>query len=393
MIAVIAAAALLISLMALGGAKKKGGGAGGKNPKVQNRSIIIRDCTKKLARDPRNIPALTQLADVYFKEQTYDKAYPLYQSLFQLLAVHTEIDQKTVSSRYAVCAYKIGKSDEAVNGFLKALRSDPKDFMSNLYIGKIMLEKKEYEKSVMCLKRAAALNPESPEINEPMGLAYYHSKKYRESLNYLHRALNEKPDNKEVLFYLASAMDETGNGVKALKIFMHLRPDPVFGAQSCLSAGAIHEKQGQPELAVQDYEIALKLATIPQETKLSILYKLANTCIAQHNISSGLSYLKQIQEITPNYRDVAALISRYAELNQNSNLQAYLMSGTGDFVALCRKFVSGYYPNAFVKIEDVAVEAQFVGILCYVEKAKWEDTELFRFFRSTGSVGELYVRT
>ena len=68
------------------------------------------------------------------------------------------------------------------------------------------------------------------------------------------------------------------------------------------------------------------------------------------------------------------------------------MSGTSDFVVLCRKIVTGFYPDSFVKIEDVNVAAESIEVLCTVESMKWSDTELFRFFRSTGSIGELYVR-
>ena len=191
---------------------------------------------------------------------------------------------------------------------------------------------------------------------------------------------------------MASAMEETGLSDKAIKIFVHLRPDPIYGAQSCLAAGSIHEKQNQYDKAIQDYEIANKLENIPKDIKTSICYKLANVHIAKHDISKALTYLRQIQATVPNYKDVNSLIQRYQELNQNANLQAYIMSGTSDFVALCRKFVSGYYKDAFVKIEDISVAAESIEVLCTVESAKWEDTELFRFFRSTGAVGELYVR-
>ena len=54
--------------------------------------------------------------------------------------------------------------------------------------------------------------------------------------------------------------------------------------------------------------------------------------------------------------------------------------------------ITGYYSDAFVKIEDISVAAESIEVLCTVDSAKWEDTELFRFFRSTGSVGELYIR-
>ena len=92
------------------------------------------------------------------------------------------------------------------------------------------------------------------------------------------------------------------------------------------------------------------------------------------------------------YKDVPALIQRYQELNTNANLQTYLMSPTGDFVALCRRFVASYYSDATVKIEDATVTQEFVEILCTVDTPRWEDSEMFRFYRSTGAIGELYVR-
>ena len=68
------------------------------------------------------------------------------------------------------------------------------------------------------------------------------------------------------------------------------------------------------------------------------------------------------------------------------------MAGTSEFVALCRKSVSAYYHNAHVKIEDIITNADSVDVLCAVETSRWEDTELFRFFRTTGAIGELYIR-
>ena len=38
------------------------------------------------------------------------------------------------------------------------------------------------------------------------------------------------------------------------------------------------------------------------------------------------------------------------------------------------------------------VTPECVEILCEVETTKWEDSEVFRFYRSTGVVGELFIR-
>ena len=389
--AVIIAALLVMLLMVLSGRKSNAEGAQ-KTPKAKNRNALIKDCTKKLAYDPRNINALTALGDLYYGEKNYEKALPLYASLFGMIKFHPEINPVTIPLRFGVCSYKQKKLDEALQGFAEALKNDSKNYEANLYMSRLMFEKKDFERALLCARRAAAVDPESTEAQKILGNSLYALKKYKECLPHLKKVIDVNPADKEALFYIASAMEDTGMADKALKIFMHLRSDPTFGAQSCIAAGTIHDKMRQSDKAVLDYEIALKLENILPETRLTIYYKLAQAYLAQQNIAKALQYLKQIQALTPSYKDVNALVSRYQELNQNSNLQSYLMAGTSEFVALCRKFVSAYYHDAFVKIEDIITNADSVDVLCSVETSRWEDTELFRFFRTTGAIGELYIR-
>ncbi|MCI7533803.1 MAG: tetratricopeptide repeat protein, partial [Treponema porcinum] len=249
LIAIITGAGLICILMAVSGIQKKSANVQGKG-RSKNNVAVIRDCTKKISKDPHNVEALKTLADIYYTDLNYERAFPLYQTLFKLMGVHVEIDQQVVSQRYGVCAFKLGKFDEAMAGFSKVLRLNPKDYEVNLYVGKIMLEKKDFEKSILCLKRAASIRPDSSEIYEPLGFALFEAKKYRESLMHLKKVLDENPENKQALFYFANAMEECSMSDKALKIFMHLRPDTKFGPESCVEAGRIHEKMGQYDKAV-----------------------------------------------------------------------------------------------------------------------------------------------
>lgn len=68
LISVIAAALLVMLLMVLSGRKSNAEGTQ-KTPKAKNRNTLIKDCTKKLAHDPRNINALTALGDLYYSEK------------------------------------------------------------------------------------------------------------------------------------------------------------------------------------------------------------------------------------------------------------------------------------------------------------------------------------
>lgn len=363
-----------------------------KHSKNKNPAIIIRDCTRKLQKNPRDIPALTQLAAVYFGMQDWEKALPLYTKLYEISSAHEEIDKTTFVFRQGICLYKTGNFDEAAKSIAVAHNTLPDDMDTNFYFGCTLYELGDYERAIACLNKVKLISPETTAVNAPLGFAYYKLHKYKECLPFLRNVLNDEPENKEVLFNMACAMTETGHADKAFKVFMHLRPDPKFGPQSCLEVSKVHIKQKQYEAAIQDFEIGLKIENVPPEIAAQLRYNLATVYISTNNISKALTQLKQVQSIAPNYKDVNALIARYTELNQNSNLQTYLLGSTSDFVILCRKFVNSFYKNASIKIEDVSVQAEYVEITCNVDSAKWEGKEMFRFYRTQGSTGELYVR-
>lgn len=387
----VAAVVILVfsSLLILISGKKSSKSSG---PKQKNRAAIIRDATKKLAHNPQNIQALQPLADLYYSEHVWDKALPLYETLSGLAARHTEINIGESNLRQGVCLVKLGKAQEATPMLLTALKAMPESYEANFYLGQAFYKSNDFEKAIPLLKKSLQLNPESQGIYQPIGMACYKGHRFKEAIQYLRRALDENPEDKESLFALADSMQECNFSDKALKIFSHLRPDPKFGAQSSLSAGIIHTKMQQLDKAAQDFEIGLRLPDIPQELYLELNYRLAACYFRTNKIASGLDCLNKIQAVVPVYKDVSQLIARYKELNSNSNLQVYLTSGTSDFVALCRNLVKIFHKSSFVKIIDVAVITDSIEILCEVENAKWEDKELFRFYRNSGSIGELYIR-
>jgi len=382
---IIAFGAILVPIVTR---KKSGGGAG----KQKSRGQIIKECNRKLSVDPHNPEGLIPLGDLYFQEHNWEKAYQIYDTMLNIAAVHKEIDPFLSALRQGICAYKLNKTEDAFRGLITAYKLQSDNYDANYYLGLNCYANKDYEKAVPCLRKALVIKPDATAINAKLGLALYNGKHFRECLAFLHRALDEQPDNKEALFSMADAMDECGYGEKAMKVFMHLRPDPEFGARSCLAAGKNHAKTGQYDKAIQDFEIGLKHENIPVDIMLELRYHMANACFAVKDISTGIACLKEIQVVNPQYKDVGQLMGRYQELNQNRNLQIYLMSATSDFVALCRKVTASYYANSYTKILDISVSQEHVEILLTVESPKWEDTEIFRFYRSNGSVGELFIR-
>lgn len=368
--------------------RKKGGDKGSQKGRAQ----ILKEASRKLAQDPHNPAALIALGDLYYNDRTWDKAFPIYETQLSIAPAHKEIDAFKAALRQGICAVKLNKLQDAFRGLSAAYNINPNDYEVNYYLGLALYKNNDFEKAVPRFKKVLVLKPDVTNINSPLGLSLYKAKHYRESLSFLKRALDENPENKEVLFSMADAMNESGYGDKAMKIFMHLRPDPEFGARSCLAAGLYHLKLGENEKAIQDFEIGLRHQNVSQDVALEIRYRLATAYFQIKAISKGLSVLTEIQAMVPSYKDVPQLLARYQELNQNKNLQVYLMSSTSDFVSLCRRIVVSYYQKAVAKIVDISVTPGCVEILTNVEFPRSEEIHIFRFYRSTGVISDLYIR-
>ena len=393
LIAVIVAAVLVVFLMMskIVAQKHKNSSLIEKVHK-KGKSALVKEAEKKLVKDPHNIPALETIGEIYYQDKNWEKVWGVYKTLYDLSAAHIEIDVAKSTLRMGLSAFYQNRIEDAVNVLMVTIKKDPDNFEANLVLGKVLLQKNIIDKAAYCLKKAKTLMPENNEVNALLGKCLFEMQKYRESLEFIKQALEESPDNKELLYDMAVAMSECGLSEKALKVFIHLRPDPEFGPLSCLEAGKMHERVKDFQNAIKDYEIALRHQNMNEQLAIQIKYRLGNTYIAMNNISQGLVYLKQVQMMKAGYKDTDSLVSRYAELNQNKNLQIYLLSGTSDFVALCRKLISVFFKESFVKIEDIQVTSGFVEIVCNAENVKWESKQIFRFYRTQNIIGDLYIR-
>lgn len=394
LISIIAAAAFVIVIMLVRSSKKAmtAKEKTEKRMKDKGRNVVVKEAEKKLAHNPHNVSALEVLGEIYYREKNWEKCLTIYKTLHDIAPIHNEVDQTKTCIRLGIAAFMLEKIDEAVVPLTEAARQTPDNFEALFYLGQAFYKMDLLDKAVPCLKKAHIINQESTVVYKPLGYALFKAKKYRESLPFLKKAIELQPDDKETMYNMAVGMSEVGMGDKALKIFTHLRPDPKYGPQSCLEAGKMHQRAKAFESAIQDYEIAMKLPNVQDSIMVQIKYNCANAYFSQNNIQRGLVLLKEVQKIKPDYKDVDQLLVRYNELNQNSNLQTYLLAGTSDFVNLCRKMISIYYKNSVTKVIDVQVASESIELMVVIEDSKMEAKEIFRFYRTSTVMGDIYVR-
>lgn len=358
----------------------------------KSNQVLIRDAIRKLDSDPHNPESLKILADIYFKESKWEKALPLFQTQLNIAAAYPQIDQFEAGLKLGICSLKLGKPEDAVKPLLLARHERPENFEINYKLGEAFIQTNDFEKAIPVLRKALTINTEANEVYASLAKAFYKTKRFKEALPYLKKTLDINPESKEFLYYMADSLHETGNTDKALKIFMHLRADPLFGIYSCLTAGTIHFNQGHTDKAIRDFEIGLKHQSSDKDIQAEFRYKLSQAYLKQNDIGKSLMYLKETNAIKPNYKDVPSLIARYEELNQNQNYRTYLIGGNSDFVSLCRKLVLVHFKKSRAKITNINVFTEFAELTTDIETDKWEDTVFFRFYRTTSSVGELFIR-
>jgi tetratricopeptide (TPR) repeat protein len=292
-----------------------------------------------------------------------------------------------------MAARKLNMLEQAYRGFSTARLQRQDDFEVNYELGALEFERKNYEKAIQLLTQARSQEPDNPAVLRYLGHALFRLKKPKEAMSFIRKAIDLAPDDKESLYTLGECYHEANQTEQALRIFNHLRADPVMGPNACLVSGTMHLDTRQYEAAVQDFEIGLKHQNIKADILAELRYRLATTYIKLNDIGKAIPFLKQIQFDNPSYKDVNVLLNKYIELNANRNLQIFLMGTSADFVALCRKIVMTYYGSAKVKVTNISVnKSEWADILAEVDTIKWSDLIMFRFIRTQGSIGELIVR-
>jgi tetratricopeptide (TPR) repeat protein len=371
-----------------GGRKKKK-----KKVKAKDRQTILKEAGKRLAQNPKDPRAIQMLADLHYREQTFEDAFKQYQLLIELCATNPHLDEFTVTMRHALSAMQLKKFDVAYRSLMIARTLKDDNFEINYNLGYLEFMRKNFQKAVPYLQKARLLEPEHSQINRFLGHSFFHLKKFDDAASALRRSLDNTPDDKESLYILAQTYFHLSQNDLSLKIFNHLRTDPNIGARASLFSGTIQMKNKNYDKAIEDFEIGLRHENTQIEILLELKYRLAAANLVQNDIGQAIHLWKEIKEFNPKYKDVQDQLNKYQEINTNRNLQLYLMSSNSEFVTLCRKLTTSYFSRANTKILNIALPgSEYVDLFAEVYTRQWEDMILFRFIRSNGQAGELIMR-
>jgi tetratricopeptide (TPR) repeat protein len=359
----------------------------------RDRDLVVREATRRLVQDPRDVPALQDLAEIAFEEQDFPNAYKHYRSLVSLCGANPEIDEFEVTLRLGQSALKIKKPVEAHRHLTVARSLRPDEFEVNFNLGLMEYLQKNHEKSAEYFRIAHSQRPDDVATNRYLGHSLYSQQAYSDGTEVLQRVLDFEPEDKKAQFLLAKSYHAMKQNDLALQIFTRLRTDADIGAISALHAGTLNTNAKRFDTAIEDFDIGLRHENIKQAVFLELKYRLAEVYLKTGELSGALRLWKEINTLQPNYKEVGAKIAQFQEVNTNRFMQTFLMGASSEFITLCRRIAARYYANAHTKLTNISLrKGEYADILANVRTPQWEDQVLFRFVRSQGAVGELLLR-
>ncbi|MDR3355844.1 MAG: tetratricopeptide repeat protein [Spirochaetaceae bacterium] len=361
--------------------------------KNQDIKTALKEAEKCLAKNPHNADALAFIGDYQFQNGDWENAYKTYETLTEIPLPGEEIDGAQINLRAAICATNLNMLDGAFKYIVVAHSMSPSNFEITYNIGNIEFLRKNYEKAVMYLQQAYSMNPEYAPAVRLLGHAYFKLKRVKEAMTYIRKSIELAPKDKETLFTLAECYLEAGQKEQSERIYAHLRPDPVWGAEACLRSGLINVEYHQDDKAIADFEIGIKHKDIKPDIATELHYQLGSAYLRVQKIAEAISHLQIVQQSIQGYKDTDTLVAKYKEMNANKNMQIFIMAPASEFMALCRKIVLSYFPKAKVKITKTQITSNdWADIVAEVDTPKWSDVVMFRFIRTQGAIGEMVLR-
>lgn len=132
----------------------------------------------------------------YDRMERYEDAIAQYTTALQMR------EHSTVASNMGSCYLNMGRTDEALNCFLRAVRSDNKNPNAYNNIAQLYIQLGEYEDAITYAQEALALNANMPQALNAMAICYAMLGHDEEAETYFRRAVANGSDGKSLRAYI-----------------------------------------------------------------------------------------------------------------------------------------------------------------------------------------------
>jgi tetratricopeptide (TPR) repeat protein len=259
----------------------------------ENYHEALKDALTSVEIDSTRSDFFVTLADAYLG---LGKLQPSLQSLDKAIALDPKNKKAILKQAEIYIIFRdYKKAMDYIDNVIKLDELEPKAYFLR---GVVFLENKDTSRSIRNFQKAIDVNQDYFDAHLQLGMIYA-QKKNKLAVDYFNNALNIKPDNADVSYYLAMYYQETGGYDEAIKIYEGLLlKDPEF-YYALYNIGYINL------VYLRDYPKAVEFFTKVIELKPDYTDAWYNRGFAwemQKNVENSQQDYKKALELTPNYQ-------------------------------------------------------------------------------------------
>ncbi|MGN0738901.1 MAG: tetratricopeptide repeat protein [Treponema sp.] len=358
-------------------------------------SAAIKNAKAIIQKDPQNYLAHYYLGKAYLKDNKSELALMELKYVDQHAVFDANLSELEFRQEIAPLFTKFNQPDEALKQYLLLTKLNPRDAENFYNVARIYESKGKAEAALGFYDKTIKLNKRHVKAHAAMGLLLFRAKQFQEAKKEIDLAISLSPETFSSYYYLGKILKENKDFPGAVKAFEKAQRDSEFRQKALVECGTCYMAGNSIDNAINCFERAISSAkdSEKQET-LYARYFLASCYEKTRKIEKAIEQWELIYAKNHSFRDVAAKLSEYKDLQANDSLKEYLTSSEENFVQICK---NACLAGIGLEPQQIAMQKWGCQILATEAKnADWRSVRkqafLIKFFRETDPLEDFIVR-
>lgn len=358
-------------------------------------SSAIKNAKAIIQKDPQNYLAHYYLGKAYLKDNKSELALMELKYVDQHAVFDANLSELEFRQEIAPLYTKFNQPDEALKQYLLLTKLNPRDAENFYNVARIYETKGKSDAALGFYDKTIKLNKRHVKAHAAMGLLLFRAKQFQEAKKEIDLAISLSPETFSSYYYLGKILKENKDFPGAVKAFEKAQRDSEFRQKALIECGTCYMAGNSIDNAINCFERAI--SSVKDSEKQETLYAryfLASCYEKTRKIEKAIEQWELIYAKNHSFRDVAAKLSEYKDLQANDSLKEYLTSSEENFLQICKNACI-----AGIKLEPQQITMQKWGCQILATEAKdadWRSIRkqafLIKFFRETDPLEDFIVR-
>ncbi|ERK00427.1 restriction endonuclease [Treponema socranskii subsp. socranskii VPI DR56BR1116 = ATCC 35536] len=347
-----------------------------------------------LAKEPKNYLVHYYLGKAYLAENRAELALMEYKTVSENAVFGDDIAEVPFRKNLAALYLQCNQDENALREFLLLTKLEPENADAYYSAGKIYEKQNRTDTALTLFRKTVALDKRRAEAHASLALLLANAKQFAEAKKEIDLALSLNPEAYSNYYYLGKILKENKDYAGAVKAFEKAQRSTEYRERSLIERGISLMLAGRPDSALIDLSRAVELdkAGIKQET-LHARYCMAACFEVLRQIDNAIAQWEIIYKKNHAFRDVAAKLAKYKDIQTNDALKDYLTCGNEDFTAMCAKLTQNALSFAVQRSDAAKWGCQ---IIATERDGDWMSVRkqlyLLRFYRFSDPLEDSVVR-